>query len=71
MPAVGRVGTTSWVDPDPVRGQNRAVDYDMEGTNAGAFLEVRYRGVEIPVVAGIRGMVGDVEKWLFSLGVIF
>ena len=40
-------------------------DFDIEGTNVGAFLELKYGGDEISLLARIRGMAGDVEGWVF------
>jgi len=36
-------------------------DLRFEGTNAGLFLEFAYIGTDVPLTAGVRGTVGDVQ----------
>ena len=46
-------------------------DADLTGTNIGAYLEVLYKHPRVPLMARIRGVVGDIQGVMLSFGFAF
>jgi hypothetical protein len=70
MPSVG-VYLTSLAGAGTIDNGVADSDYDFNGTNAGAYIQIAYKHDEFPMFASFRAMGGDVEGIVLSIGAAF